>query len=72
VLKSKIIPNKIPPSTKGWDYSIYHSCDSSVTIVQTVSVWPDVVVGLGIFVMNLDAAREVFVATRAEHVDAKA
>jgi Co/Zn/Cd efflux system component len=38
----------------------------------TASVWPDVIVGLGIFVMNLDAAREVFLTARAEHVDAKA
>jgi hypothetical protein len=28
--------------------------------------------GLGIFVMNLDAAREVFVAAKAEHTEAKA
>lgn len=32
----------------------------------TVSPWPDVVVGIGIFLMNLDAAREVFEAARAE------
>lgn len=31
------------------------------------SAWPDLVVGLGIFLMNLDAAREVFEAARAEH-----
>lgn len=30
------------------------------------SVWPDVVVGLGIALMNADAAHEVFVAARAE------
>lgn len=39
--------------------------------VVTASVWPDIVVGLGIFTMNLGAAREVFVTARAEHVDAK-
>lgn len=33
----------------------------------TSSPWPDSVVGLGIFAMNLDAAREVFTAARAEH-----
>jgi len=33
----------------------------------TASLWPDLVVGLGIFAMNLDAAREVFMAARAEH-----
>lgn len=31
------------------------------------SPWPDLIVGLGIFVMNLDAAREVFTAARIEH-----
>ena len=30
------------------------------------SPWPDLVVGLAIFVLNLDAAREVFVAARIE------
>lgn len=38
----------------------------------TKSVWPDVVVGLGIFAINLDAAREVFQTARREHMDAKA
>ena len=33
-----------------------------------VSPWPDLVVGLGIFLMNLDAAREVFSAARKERV----
>jgi Co/Zn/Cd efflux system component len=33
----------------------------------TLSPWPDLVVGFGIFAMNLDAAREVFLAARAEH-----
>lgn len=30
------------------------------------SAWPDLLVGLGIFVINLDAAREVYVAARRE------
>jgi Co/Zn/Cd efflux system component len=30
------------------------------------SMWPDLLVGLGIFVLNLDAAREVYIAARAE------
>ncbi len=30
------------------------------------SAWPDLIVGLGIFVMNLDAAREVLEAARCE------
>ena len=31
------------------------------------SVWPDVIVGLAIAAMNIDAAREVWEAARAEH-----
>jgi Co/Zn/Cd efflux system component len=34
------------------------------------SVWPDVVVGLGIAVMNLDAARAVWTAARQERLTA--
>jgi Co/Zn/Cd efflux system component len=34
------------------------------------SVWPDVIVGLAIAVMNLDAAREVLNAAREEHREA--
>jgi Co/Zn/Cd efflux system component len=37
-----------------------------------VSPWPDLVVGLGIFLMNLDAAREVFSVARNEHTIATA
>lgn len=36
------------------------------------SVWPDVIVGLGIASVNLDAAREVWTAARDEHRLAKA
>jgi hypothetical protein len=36
------------------------------------SAWPDLIVGLGIFFMNLDAAREVYVAARKERVEATA
>jgi Co/Zn/Cd efflux system component len=32
----------------------------------TLSAWPDLIVGLGIFAMNLDASRQVCVAARAE------
>lgn len=35
-----------------------------------VSPWPDLVVGLGILALNLDAAREVWVAARAERLSA--
>lgn len=38
----------------------------------TRSIWPDVVVGLGIAAMNLDAAREVWSAARDEHREALA
>ena len=34
------------------------------------SSWPDLIVGVGIFVMNLDASREVYKAARAERRDA--
>ena len=36
------------------------------------SKWPDLAVGLGIAVMNADAAREVWTAARSEHRDAHA
>lgn len=32
----------------------------------TASIWPDLAVGLGIFALNLDAAREVYQAARSE------
>src|SRR6202521_69909 len=35
------------------------------------SPWPDLLVGLGIAVLNADAAREVFVAARKEHAAAE-
>ena len=35
------------------------------------TVWPDVIVGLGIAVMNLDAAREVWEAAHEEHAMAQ-
>jgi Co/Zn/Cd efflux system component len=33
----------------------------------TLSAWPDVVVGIGIAILNFDAAREVWEAARNEH-----
>jgi Co/Zn/Cd efflux system component len=36
----------------------------------TRSAWPDLIVGLGIMAMNVDAAREVWAAAREEHRDA--
>ena len=35
--------------------------------VFTRSLWPDLIIGLSIAAMNMDAAREVFNAARAEH-----
>jgi Co/Zn/Cd efflux system component len=35
--------------------------------VLTGSAWPDLTVGLGIFLMNLDASRQVYGAARQEH-----
>lgn len=39
----------------------------SATALLWHSAWPDLIVGLGIAAMNLDAAREVWAAARAEH-----
>ena len=36
----------------------------------TASAWPDLVVGLGIALMNADAAREIYSAARDEHLAA--
>ncbi len=36
------------------------------------SAWPDLIVGLGIGCLNVDAAREVYTAARAEHRAAEA
>ena len=41
-----------------------------VTAFLWPSAWPDIVVGLGIAVMNIGAAREVWEAAREEHADA--
>ena len=38
----------------------------------TASPWPDVIVGLSIFLINLDAAREVFATAKKERKEAKA
>jgi len=38
-----------------------------ITAYLWQSVWPDILVGLGIAVMNLDAAREVWEAAHEEH-----
>jgi Co/Zn/Cd efflux system component len=38
--------------------------------LATLSAWPDLIVGLGIAVLNADAAREVLEAARKEHAAA--
>lgn len=43
---------------------------AGVVTAYTVSVWPDVVVGLGIAVMNADAAYAVYRAARKERASA--
>ncbi|WP_353047250.1 cation transporter [Sphingobium sp. BHU LFT2] len=45
---------------------------AGLVTVATASIWPDILVGLGIAWMNLDAAKEVWTAARNEHRDAKA
>ena len=44
---------------------------AGIGTAATDSAWPDLVVGLGIFAINLDAAREVFTTARAEHSEAQ-
>lgn len=39
----------------------------TIRLSPTLSVWPDVIVGIGIAVVNMDAAREVWQAAREEH-----
>lgn len=43
-----------------------------VTAFLWPSAWPDLIVGLGIAAMNVDAAREVWTAAREEHASASA
>lgn len=40
---------------------------AGVVTVFWPSIWPDVVVGVGIAIMNMDAAREIWNAARKEH-----
>ena len=43
---------------------------AGIVTAMTISMWPDLIVGVGIFAINLDATREVFLAARAEHAEA--
>jgi Co/Zn/Cd efflux system component len=40
---------------------------AGLVTVYVRSAWPDLLVGLGIALMNADAARQVYGAARAEH-----
>lgn len=40
---------------------------AGLVTIYVPSAWPDLVVGLGIALMNADAAREVYTAARREH-----
>jgi Co/Zn/Cd efflux system component len=42
---------------------------AGVVIAYTASAWPDLIVGLGIFLINLDAAREVYLAALKERAE---
>jgi Co/Zn/Cd efflux system component len=42
---------------------------AGLVTAYTLSIWPDLLVGLGIALMNMDAAREVYAAARAEHAE---
>ena len=44
---------------------------AGLATLATRSIWPDIVVGLGIALMNLGAAREVLEAAREEHREAR-
>ena len=43
----------------------------AVTALLWRSAWPDLIVGVGIAIMNADAAREVWEAARGEHTRAQ-
>ena len=43
---------------------------AGIVTAFTLSAWPDLIVGLGIAVLNADAAREVYLAAKAERVEA--
>ena len=45
---------------------------AGILTAWTASIWPDLLVGLGIAAINFDAAREVWKAAASEHLDAKA
>jgi Co/Zn/Cd efflux system component len=40
---------------------------AGLTTIYVRSAWPDLIVGLGIALMNADAAREIYTTARSEH-----
>jgi Co/Zn/Cd efflux system component len=40
---------------------------AAIATAATLSPWPDLAVGIGIFLINLDAAKEIFEEARKEH-----
>jgi len=43
---------------------------AGLVTAATLSIWPDLIVGLGIAALNADAARDVLQAARKEHANA--
>lgn len=43
-----------------------------IITIGWLSGWPDLIVGIGIAIMNADAAKEIWEASREEHISAKA
>ena len=43
---------------------------AGIVVAYTASAWPDLIVGLGIYLINLDAAREVYLAALKERAEA--
>jgi Co/Zn/Cd efflux system component len=43
---------------------------AGLIVAYTASAWPDLIVGLGIFLINLDVAREVYFAALKERAEA--
>jgi Co/Zn/Cd efflux system component len=44
---------------------------AGLATAYSASAWPDLAVGIGIAIMNADAAREVWTAAKAEHLAAE-
>lgn len=44
--------------------------NAGIVTLYWLSGWPDLIVGIGIAIMNLDAAKEIWVAARDEHLSA--